>query len=279
MLAGPPPISKGIIMSLSRRTKALLAAAAVVTVAVPAAATHSWNNYHWARTSNPFTLSLGDNVTAVWDTHLRTASTEWNLSTVLDTVVQSGRVRNVRTCKPTLGRVEICNAAYGQNGWLGIASIWANGDHITQGTVKMNDTYFNMAQYNRPEWRLSVMCQEIGHTFGLDHQDEDFTNPNLGTCMDYTSNILGPPSNVSPNAHDFEQLEIIYEHLDSTSTVGTNFASAPEGQESGTTPGEWGRAVAFTADGRGRVFVRDLGRGQTVTTFVLWIPNRPGRRN
>jgi hypothetical protein len=24
---------------------------------------HAWNDYHWARTANPFTLELGDNVT------------------------------------------------------------------------------------------------------------------------------------------------------------------------------------------------------------------------
>ena len=24
---------------------------------------HAWKNYHWARTTNPFTLELGDNVT------------------------------------------------------------------------------------------------------------------------------------------------------------------------------------------------------------------------
>lgn len=265
-------------MPFTRRTKAFLAAAAVVAVATPAVATHSWGNYHWARTTPQFTLSLGDNVTATWDSYLRAASTDWNQSYPVQTVVQAGRVNNPRTCKPTLGRVEVCNAAYGQNGWLGIASIWANGDHITQGTVKLNDTYFNMTQYNRPEWRQLVTCQEVAHTFGLDHQDENFSNPNLGTCMDYTNNPLGPPSNTRPNAHDFEQLGIIYQHLDSTTTVGTNFASARQGTEDGgTTPGEWGRAVRFTADGRGRVFVRDLGGGQSVTTFVLWVPGSDRR--
>jgi len=265
-------------MPFTRRTRAFLAAAAVAAIVTPALATHSWGSYHWARTTPQFTLSLGDNVGAVWDSHLRAASTDWNQSYPVQTVVQAGRVSNPRTCKPTLGRVEVCNATYGQNGWLGIASIWANGNHITQGTVKMNDTYFNMAQYNTPEWRRMVTCQEIGHTFGLDHQDENFTNPNLGTCMDYTNNPLGPPSNVSPNAHDYEQLGIIYQHLDTTSTVGTNFASAMQGREDGgTTPAEWGRAVRFTADGRGRVFVRDLGNGQSVTTFVLWAPGRHGR--
>lgn len=35
--------------------------------------------------------------------------------------------------------------------------------------------------------RCLVTCQEVGHTFGLDHRDENFDNGNLGTCMDYTN--------------------------------------------------------------------------------------------
>jgi hypothetical protein len=29
-----------------------------------ASANHSWGSYHWARTSNPFNLKLGDNVSS-----------------------------------------------------------------------------------------------------------------------------------------------------------------------------------------------------------------------
>ena len=59
------------------------------------------------------------------------------------------------------------------------------------------------------------MCQEIGHTFGLAHQDEAFENVNLGTCMDYTNNPDGPPANRQPDDHDSWMLdEIIYAHLD-----------------------------------------------------------------
>jgi hypothetical protein len=63
------------------------------------------------------------------------------------------------------------------------------------------------------------MCQEIAHDFGLAHQDETFNNPNLGSCMDYTSDPDGPPSNEHPDAHDLLQLQTIYAHLDTTSTV------------------------------------------------------------
>ena len=50
----------------------------LVLTALPASsiASHSWGNYHWARQANPFTLSLGDNVSAGWNWYLETASSE-----------------------------------------------------------------------------------------------------------------------------------------------------------------------------------------------------------
>ncbi|TFD09386.1 hypothetical protein E3T29_04385 [Cryobacterium sp. TMT1-66-1] len=51
--------------------------------ATAASANHSWGGYHWARTSNPFTLKLGDNVTSAWDSYLATTSSDWTQSHVL----------------------------------------------------------------------------------------------------------------------------------------------------------------------------------------------------
>jgi len=236
-------------------------------------ASHSWGKYHWARQSNPFTLKLGDNVSTGWDSYLSTASSDWTASTVLNTTVVAGST-NGATCAPTSGRVEVCNAAYGTNGWLGIASIWTSrGTHIVQGTAKMNDSYFNQAQYNTAAWRRLVMCQEVAHTFGLDHQDENFNNPNLGTCMDYTSDPDGPPSNEHPNAHDYEQLVTIYSHLDKLTTVG---AAAPADAPAGFMNADmnakenWGEKVRESADGHSALFMRDFGHGFKVFTFVFW---------
>ena len=232
-------------------------------------ANHAWGTYHWARTANPFTLDLGDNVTSVWDASLRTASADWSQSTVLNAVVDTGHARS-KQCRPQAGRVEVCNATYGNNGWLGIAQIWANGSHITQGSVKMNDTYFNTAQYNTPAWRALVVCQEVGHTFGLDHQDETFDNPNLGTCMDYTNN---PGTNQHPNTHDYQELEAIYGHVDTTTTVG---AEVPRGNGLDLDqPSEWGRLMRTRKGGRVQTFERDLGNGNKVITFVIWAQPDP----
>ncbi len=63
---------------------------ALVAFPSSAYANHSWNGYHWARTSNPFTIKLGDNVSGSWDSMLRTASSDWSKSNVMDTTVVAG---------------------------------------------------------------------------------------------------------------------------------------------------------------------------------------------
>src|SRR4029450_6362799 len=130
---------------------------------------------------------------------------DWKGSMVMNLAKVDGPTR-ARQCRPTAGRIEVCNERYGNTGWLGIAQIWLDGLHITQAIPKLNDTYFNTQPYNKPEWRRLVTCQEVAHDFGLDHQDENFDNPNLGSCMDYTGNPLGPPSNEHPNQHDYAEL-------------------------------------------------------------------------
>lgn len=249
---------------------------AVVAVPLTLLANHSWNGYHWARTSNPFTLKLGDNVSSVWDPVLATTSSDWSKSTVLNTTIVPGQSGARRKCSPTSGRVEVCNNTYGNNGWLGVANIWVTGSHITQGTVRLNDTYFNTSTYNTTAWRNLVSCQEVGHTFGLDHQDTNFDNPNLGTCMDYTND---PSTNQHPDQHDYDELVTIYSHLDSTTTVGQT-TKMPNGMTDldFEQPGQWGRLVRESSDHGQSVYELDFGSGNKVFTFVTWTVDERGRR-
>lgn len=265
---------------------ALAALLALAAFSSAADASHSWNGYHWARQINPFTLKLGDNVSLEWDAYLNDASgpddsiNDWSDSSVLDTTIVAGGT-NPKNCRPTSGRVEVCNAKYGNNGWLGLAQIWVSGKHITQGITKLNDTYFNRANYNTPGWRHLVMCQEIGHTFGLHHQDEIHDNPNLGTCMDYTNDPDGgaggavgdDPGNEYPNQHDYDQLVTIYDaHLDSTTTVSSTSAASkmpPAANQIDTNnPREWGRLIHTSPDGKLEIWQRSLGGDNKLITFV-----------
>lgn len=252
-----------------------LASLAFAGVASTASATHSWGGYHWARTANPFTIKLGNNVSAAWISALNTASSDWSASDVLNTTVVAG-LANPKNCRGTAGRVEVCDSTYGNNGWLGLASISiTGGTHITQGTVKLNDTYFNTAQYNTTAWRNLVMCQEIGHTFGLDHQDTTFGNPNLGTCMDYTSD---PSTNQHPNTHDYAELDIIYAHLDSTTTISQGAANSFAVDIDSDNPRSWGQLVKQSPGGRTAIYELDLGRGSKTVTFVIWALEASGNR-
>lgn len=237
----------------------------VGSVGALAYASHSWGGYHWARTANPFNLKLGDNVSSAWDSYLATTAADWSLSSVLDMNIVAGS-SNPKNCKAVAGRVEVCNSKYGKNGWLGIASVWASGEHIVQGTVKVNDTYYSTAKYNTPAWRNLVMCQEVGHTIGLDHQDEDFSNPNLGTCMDYASD---PASNQHPNQHDYDMLETIYAHLDTTDTASQTSAS-PNQDIDHSERSSWGQVIRTSSDKKASLYERDFGNGQKAFTFVIW---------
>lgn len=228
-----------------------------------ASATHAWSNYHWKTdATTPVSLELGENLSSDWEPYLQETSVDWSVSSVIDTTVVAGNA-NPRTCKPTVGMVEVCNAKYGRNGWLGLAQIWLQDGHIVQGVAKMNDTYFNTAQYNTPDRKLHVMCQEVGHTFGLGHTSEDGTSQ--ATCMDYSWDL----ASTKPNAHDYEQLEQIYGHADAVGTSGSTTngrgASGTEVDERH----EWGRAVE-NHDGHA-VYVRHFGNGEAVVTFVTGV--------
>lgn len=257
-------------------------AALVVTVGLAFAASttalanHAWGGYHWARTTPQFTLKLGNNVTGVWGAHLTQTSSDWNSGNgpVQTSIVAGG---SNKRCRMVPGTTQVCNGAYGKNGWLGLASINITGGvHITQGSAKMNDSYFSTAYYNNPNEREHVMCQEVAHTFGLGHQSEDGSSQN--SCMDYFSNTganAGSSVSTTPNQHDFEQLELIYNHLDSTTTVASFGASLPaatgrDDVDISDDPNSWGQLVRQSANGRSSEYERHNLNGSKTITHVYW---------
>lgn len=205
--------------------KSLLITSLGVTLALAGAsalASHSWNNYHWARTTSSFNLSIVDSVTSVWQPMFNASVSQWSASAKLNLVPSQGSETSSsrRRCSAISGKVRVCNSAYGNNGWLGLASINLDSNgHISQGTAKMNDSYSSSFTTNE---RYHVMCQEVGHTFGLGHTSEDGSSQS--TCMDYSQS----PSSTAPNAHDYDELAIIYQHLDSYNSASSNFAVTAE---------------------------------------------------
>jgi hypothetical protein len=253
-------------------------------------ADNAWGNYHWARTTSSFDLTVVNSTTDDWDAYVKVAVSGapfmgWSYSDVLNMVEDENgntksRVR--RQCKGPAGQVRICNLAYGQNGWLGIAGISIDSsNHITTGYTKLNDTYFSMAFYDTPEWKQSVTCQELGHNVGLGHQDEDFNNESLYSCMDYQN----PPYEY-PDDHDYATLMEIYDHLDSSNSYdngdsggggdgGGGGCNAPQGRgcnagEINGHNGDIGWGVSLGRRGQHEAYVRTDPDGMRHITHVTW---------
>lgn len=274
-------------MNMRLRTVSLVLL--VVLAAVPVFASHSWGGYHWARQSNPFTLKLGDNLTSAdWKSHLVQTRNDWNAgNTPVQTTIVAGGSN--KRCSMVAGTTQVCNGRYGANGWLGLASINITGGvHITQGSAKMNDTYFDTSTYNNPNEREHVMCQEVAHTFGLGHQSEDGSSQN--SCMDYFSNTganAGSTTSTKPNAHDFSMLNSIYQHLDSTTTVSL-MTGLQATVDSLSVPTRWigddlteiwqlGTPIEWNAAGKPVTFVLHggsdhAGQHEDLLTHVFWAP-------
>jgi len=216
-------------------TKKFLSAASIVfalaLLTSTTNASHSWNNYHWARTSNPFTLRVVDSVSSDWQTQFDDSLSYWGASGVLDlSVVRSDESKKARKrCTMVGGQMRVCNAAYGRNGWLGRATIGldTNG-HIDQGRAQVNESY--SSYWDVTAEKNHVMCQEIGHVFGLGHTSVDGSSQ--GTCMDYSTDS----NSQWPNGHDYDQLAGIFGHLDSynsfdgESSSGGGGCNAPPGR-------------------------------------------------
>ena len=259
---------------------AVIYAVALLGIAVPAtsSATHSWGGYHWARTTPQFTLKIGTNLTSPdWSAHLAQISRDWNSPemvgatfTPILTKIVVGQAN--KRCSMVAGTTQVCNGRYGNNGWLGLASIYiTGGEHITKGSAKLNDTYFDTVTYNNPNERQHVMCQEVAHTFGLDHQSTDGSSQN--TCMDYFSNTgsnAGSTQSTGPNAHDFDELNTIYTHTDSTTTVAATAALTTPALDVTDDPDNWGQLVRQSVNGRSSTYERFNRDGSKTITHVYW---------
>jgi len=268
-----------------------LATGAALLALTPAAANHSLG-IHWAGDGQNLTLKVNLAIEPQWVPAVRTALSDWDQSTELTLRSQIAGV-NRRNCNPIVGQILVCDYRYGLTGWLALATEWyyISDNHIAFANTRLNDTYYTDPHYGNdtPEWRAIAACQELGHDFGLAHQDENPFNVNLGSCMDYTIAPAGGvfdgfdygPSNLHPNAHDYDELSIIYDHDDgfTTAASATNFGvrevgkavpQAPSPEGIGDRPADWGRAIHHDAQGRPDIFLKDVGSGERALTHVLW---------
>jgi hypothetical protein len=258
-------------------------------VPTPTAASHTWSNYHWQRTSSAMRqIPIRRFHSAAWLPRYATAYADWRKAAMTKVRPIQGSTGGARNpCPFAAGQITSCDGSYGNTGWLGLASIFVgSGGHITQGTSKVNNTYFNKAAYNTVAFRQSVLCQEIGHNFGLGHVNEVFGNRNVGSCMDYTSRPQGGgtfgPSNEHPYAHDYALINSKHTHVGAgLPGLIPGFASEhSENEVEAEMPramaeyapmqiSQLGKLVGIGNGGRTERYEMDFGNGFKVAHFVI----------
>lgn len=272
---------------MNRRPLSLVVLIVLVVSALPLAADHA-GNYHWSRTGAQITPPVHNNVTSAWDPYLDGAVAAWNMSAVVESPYGAayGPISSAKRCTSATDAIEVCNALYGQTGWLSIGGLSLSGGHIVKAYTKLNDTYLNASPYNTAAWRRLIVCQELGQTYGLDLTDHTYTNVNTGSCMDATNNPAGGvlngfdygPSNEYPNAHDYAQLEVLYGHADAVSlpfdAVRADATRPITVEEYLNKAGQWGEPVAFDAAGRPTMFRSQHGEYDHFV-HVFWAPFDP----
>ena len=253
-------------------------------VPTPTVASHSWSG-HWQRKSSAIRyIPVRRMHSSTWLTRFNTAMTDWRksqMTKIRPVLNTTGGASN--TCPPALDKITSCDGTYGNTGWLGLATVWryVSGGHIAQGTSKVNNTYFKMAQYNTTAYRQFVICQEIGHNFGLGHVNEVFNNANTGSCMDYTNDPDGgagggsssDPNNMHPNAHDYALVNSRHNHIGS---ILPGFAPAKDVEMSAAVASyspmrisEMGRLVHRSTGGHLEQYEMNFGNGIVATNLVI----------
>ena len=260
-------------MTLRVLVAAVVAAALLGPGSRPAAADHGWGNYHWARSGDEARVQVVDSVTSEWDATLQRAVARWNRSPVLRGVIAAGSVDDRRSCTAVPGKIRVCNAAYGTsdvwNGTVGLTTIRTDSaGHLLQAQVRLNETYLKSRSsgygyLNDPTAWREVVCHELGHAFGLDHNDGS------GSCLRAVIRPGGFFPN--PNGHDYDQLLIQYHQNRTdgrTSLAPTTEETIPGGPQSPQTHEHGDDHI---------VRVRDLGNGVTEITIIRRVPEQPAR--
>jgi hypothetical protein len=112
--------------------------------------------------------------------------------------------------KPGAFRLPMTRVDEPGNGWLGLARVWVNNSTgiVNRADVQMNAGYSEMGD---PAYATHVGCMEVLHPAGLGHQNgADSCMNDCAGARDWAACMRNPGAQ-TPDAHDQEQLAIIYE--------------------------------------------------------------------
>lgn len=152
-------------------------------------AVHRWKSWHWDKSS----IGTWVQSNRPFATQARQARDDWHSMTDISLPLRSSHTD-----------ISVYAANYGDTGWSGLASVEDNGwdwhcwwyCRIVHGHARVN-TFF---AGGNTWFARGIHCQEIGHLFGLDHNDR-------GGCMGLT---YFPGSTNRPSTHDVADVNRMY---------------------------------------------------------------------
>jgi hypothetical protein len=151
-------------------------------------------------------LELQNALTDEWQSYFNEAVTDWESGAPDALSLSTKQITAESKCSPVNGVMKVCNGDYGDTGWRGINEFSTSGNNrIISSVAKMNEFYLSPDDTDERQY---TMCHEIGHGFGLPHTDENFYNPTLGNCLDYTE--IRKSDNLKPGQVNYDKLARIY---------------------------------------------------------------------
>jgi hypothetical protein len=181
----------------------------------PVAAHSELTGYKWPVRSTPFTVAVESHVTDPGvQAALDKAAASWSESSVLDVSIGGSSTQTIVVYEGTY--------PHRGPGWTELG--YKSGD-ITSATIYVNDIDVpNWSTW----WKEQLLCHEMGHSLGLDHQ----LAPVEPSCIS-----PGWPG-TTPNAYDFQELELLYGSGSSQAeTPSTNGHESGNGNGTSTGPG------------------------------------------
>ena len=117
-----------------------------------------WDDPFVAKDDGGLHLTLRNALDDTWQSEFELAVADWMESDALRLTTE--RVAVDYNCNRVDGVMVVCNANFGETGWVGINENSMIGGVIVSSVAKMNEYYLRKADFDH---RRFTMCHEIGH--------------------------------------------------------------------------------------------------------------------